>query len=281
MDFRMDFEKLLPQIQEWIVFYGLRVIAAIAIFIVGRWVASGVRNTVKKIMTKNRVDQTLVSFMSSILYSIILIFVAIAALNQIGIQTTSLVAILGAAGLAVGLALQGSLSNFAAGVLMVILRPFKAGDYIEGGGVAGTVEEVQILTTHLISPDNKSIIVPNSKIMGDNITNYSAKATRRIELIIGVGYGEDLDRARVVLQEVLSQEKRILQNPAPLIAVKELAESKVNLTVRPWVKTADYWGVYFALLENIKKAFDREGISFPFPQQDVHLYQKVAPQESV
>ena len=280
MDFSMDFEKLLPQIQEWLAFYSLHFVAAIAILIVGRLVAIGLRNTIRRIMVKNKVDQTLVSFMSSILYAVTLIFVVIAALNQIGIQTASLVAILGAAGLAVGLALQGSLSNFAAGVLMVIFRPFKAGDYVEAGGISGTVEEVQIFTTYLTTPDNKFIIVPNSKIMGGNITNYSAKPTRRIELIIGVGYGDDLDQARAVLEKVLNQEKRILPNPAPQIVVKELAESSVNFSIRIWVKTADYWGVYFAVLENIKKSFDREGVSFPFPQRDVHLHQESSQQKS-
>jgi len=242
MDFSIDFEKLIPQIQEWLAFYGLRIIAAIAIFVVGRWVAKGMRSALKRVMTKNKVDQTLVSFVCSIVYTVLIVFVVIAALNQLGIQTTSLVAIMGAAGLAVGLALQGSLSNFAAGVLMIIFRPFKAGDYIEGGGVSGTVEEVQIFTTYLTTPDNKEIIVPNSKIMGDNIINYSAKDTRRIELTVGVGYGDDLDRARTVLQEVMDAETRILKDPAPMIVVKELADSSVNFSIRPWVKTGDYWG---------------------------------------
>ncbi|MDY0291021.1 MAG: mechanosensitive ion channel [Desulfuromonadaceae bacterium] len=276
MDLSINFETLIPQVQEWIAFYGLRIIAAIAIFVIGRWVAKGLRNTLKRVMTKNKVDRTLVSFSCSIIYTVLLAFVVIAALNQLGIQTTSLVAILGAAGLAVGLALQGSLSNFAAGILMIIFRPFKAGDYIEGGGVAGTVEEVQVFTTFLTTPDNKAIIVPNSKIMGDNIINYSAKETRRIELIVGVSYADDLDRVRVVLKQVMEAETRILAEPAPMIVVKELAESSVNFSIRPWVKTGDYWRVYFALVENIKKSFDREGISIPFPQQDVHLYQKQA-----
>ncbi len=272
----MDLSNLIPQVQEWLAFYGLKIIAAIAIFIVGRWVAKILRNTVKKMMTRNKVDQTLVSFVGSILYAVLIVFVVIAALNQLGIQTTSLIAVLGAAGLAVGLALQGSLSNFAAGVLMIIFRPFKAGDYIEGGGVAGTVEDVQIFTTQLITPDNKLIIVPNSKIMGDNITNYSAKDTRRLELVVGVGYGDDLDLARRVLQSVIDKEERILDTPAPVVAVKELADSSVNFVVRPWVRTGDYWGVYFHLVENIKKSFDREGVSIPFPQRDVHLFQKSA-----
>jgi len=272
----MDFSSLIPQIQEWLAFYGLKIVAAIAIFIFGRWIAKILRNTLRKMMTRNKVDQTLVSFTGSILYAVLIVFVVIAALNQLGIQTTSLIAILGAAGLAVGLALPGSLSNFAAGVLMIIFRPFKSGDYIEGGGVSGTVEDVQIFTTQLITPDNKLIIVPNGKIMSDNIINYSAKDTRRLELVIGVGYGDDLDLARRVLQGVIDKEERILKNPAPMIAVKELADSSVNFVVRPWVNSGDYWGVYFDLVENIKKSFDREGVSIPFPQRDVHLFQQSA-----
>lgn len=276
MDLSNDFEKLIPQLQEWFAFYGLRIIAAIAIFVIGRWVAKGLRSTLKRVMTKNKVDQTLISFMCSIVYAVLIVFVVIAVLNQIGIQTTSLVAILGAAGLAIGLALQGSLSNFAAGVMMIIFRPFKAGDYIEGGGVSGTVEEVQIFTTFLTTPDNKTVIVPNSKIMSDNIINYSTKCTRRIDLTVGVGYGDDLDRARAVIQQVMDAETRILTDPAPMIVVKELSESSVNFSIRPWVMTGDYWEVYFDLVENIKKSFDREGISIPFPQRDVHLYQESA-----
>jgi small conductance mechanosensitive channel len=276
MDFSIDLETLIPQIQEWLAFYGLRIIAAIAIFVIGRWVAKGLRSTLKRVMTKNKVDQTLVSFVCSIIYTVLIVFVVIAALNQLGIQTTSLVAIMGAAGLAVGLALQGSLSNFAAGVLMIVFRPFKAGDYIEGGGVSGTVEEVQIFTTYLTTPDNKEIIVPNSKIMGDNIINYSAKETRRIELVVGVGYGDNLDQARAIIKRILEADTRILKNPEPMIVISEPGDSSVNFSIRPWVKTADYWGTYFDLLETIKKSFDREGISIPFPQRDVHMYQESA-----
>jgi small conductance mechanosensitive channel len=276
MDFSIDLETLIPQIQEWLAFYGLRIIAAIAIFVIGRWVAKGLRSTLKRVMTKNKVDQTLVSFVCSIIYTVLIVFVVIAALNQLGIQTTSLVAIMGAAGLAVGLALQGSLSNFAAGVLMIVFRPFKAGDYIEGGGVSGTVEEVQIFTTYFTTPDNKEIIVPNSKIMGDNIINYSAKETRRIELVVGVGYGDNLDQARAIIKRILEADTRILKNPEPMIVISELGDSSVNFSIRPWVKTADYWRTYFDLLETIKKSFDREGISIPFPQRDVHMYQESA-----
>jgi small conductance mechanosensitive channel len=206
----------------------------------------------------------------------LLTFVVLAAINQIGVQTTSFIAIIGAAGLAIGLALQGSLANLAAGVLIILFRPYKVGDYIEGGGVAGTVEEVQIFTTILKTPDNKTIIVPNGQIMGGTITNFSAMAERRIDLVVGVGYDADLDKTRQVLTDLLSADQRILEEPATLIGVVELADSSVNLVVRPWVKTADYWSVYFDLNERIKKRFDVEGITIPFPQRDVHVYEHKA-----
>jgi small conductance mechanosensitive channel len=187
----MDFNNIISSLQTFAAFYGLKIIAAIVIFVVGRWVARALRNAIKKMMAKGDVDETLISFVGNLTYITLLAFVIIAALNQLGIQTTSFIAVIGAAGLAIGLALQGSLANFAAGVLMIIFRPFKAGDYIEGAGVAGTVEEIQIFATQLKTPDNKTIIVPNAKMMGDNITNYSAKDTRRVDMVIGVGYGDD------------------------------------------------------------------------------------------
>jgi len=203
-----------------------------------------------------------------------MIFVIIAAISQIGIETTSLIAVMGAAGLAVGLALQGSLSNFAAGVLIVVFRPYRVGDFVEAAGISGSVEQVQILTTVLRTGDNKQIIVPNSQIMGSIITNYSANDTRRVDMTIGVSYDDNLDKVRATLEELIDADARILKDPEPLIAVSALADSSVNFTVRPWVKTGDYWGVMFDLTEAIKKRFDKEGISFPFPQQDVHLYNK-------
>jgi len=269
----MDFSAIIPKLQEWAAFYGLKIVAALAIFIIGRLVAKALRGTVKRMMTRSKVDETLISFVASLTYAALITIVVIAALNQLGIQTTSFIAIIGAAGLAVGLALQGSLANFAAGVLMIIFRPFKAGDYIEGGGVAGVVEEIQIFTSQLKTPDNKLIIVPNAKMMGDNIVNYSAKETRRVDMVFGVGYSDDLDKARRVLLEVVAQDERVLKDPAPQVAVSELADSSVNFVVRPWAKTADYWGVYFDLTEAVKKRFDAEGISIPFPQRDVHLHQ--------
>ena len=206
-------------------------------------------------------------------YIALLTFVVIAALAQLGIQTTSFIAIIGAAGLAVGLALQGALANFAAGFLMIIFRPFKTGHYIEGAGVAGVVEEIHVFTTQLRTPDNKTVIIPNAKLMGDNIINYSAKETRRVDLLIGVSYTDDLQKVRKVLQGILEKDDRVLKDPAPMIAVKEFADSSVNFVVRVWVKTENYWDVYFDTTENVKKRFDAEGISIPFPQRDVHLYE--------
>jgi small conductance mechanosensitive channel len=201
-----------------------------------------------------------------------MVIVIIAAIGQLGIQTTSFIAIFGAAGLAVGLALQGSLSNFASGVLIVLFRPYKVGDFIEGAGISGVVVEVQILTTVLKTGDNKQIIVPNGQIMNSIITNYSANDQRRVDMVVGVSYDDDLDKVRSTLQELIDADDRILDEPACTIAVSALADSSVNFVVRPWVKTADYWGVMFDMTEAIKKRFDKEGISFPFPQQDVHLH---------
>jgi len=265
-------EAMLPQIKEIFAIYGIRVIAALAILIIGRWVAKGLRNLLRRIMKRGEVDKTLISFVCNLVYVLLLAFVVIAAINKLGIQTTSFIAIIGAAGLAIGLALQGSLANFAAGVLMIIFRPFKVGDLIEGGGTAGTVEEIQIFATQLKSADNKTIIVPNSKILGGNIVNYSTKETRRVDMTFGIGYDDDIDKSRSVIQGIISKDERVLKDPAPLVVVSELADSSVNFTVRVWTKSGDYWGVFFDTTEAVKKQFDAEEISIPFPQQDVHHY---------
>ncbi len=251
--------------------HGLNVVFAILIFIIGRIVAGVLRNLISKIMQKRKVDETLVSFVSSLSYVVMMAFVIVAALDKLGIKTTSFIAILGAAGLAVGLALQGSLANFASGVLMIIFKPFKCGDFIEGGGISGIVEGISIFTTEMRTGDNKKIIVPNGKIMADNIVNYSAKETRRIDLVVGVSYSDDLNKVKSVLEGLLASDDRILKDPAPTIGVSELADSSVNFVVRPWVKSADYWTVLFDTNKSIKEKFDAEGISIPFPQQDVHL----------
>jgi small conductance mechanosensitive channel len=269
----MDFSNILPRLQELVAFYGLKIVAALVIFIVGRWVAKALRRLAVRMLTKAKVEETLISFAGNLTYIALLVFVIIAALNQLGVQTTSFIAIIGAAGLAIGLALQGSLANFAAGVLVIIFRPFKVGDYIEGAGVAGVVEEIQIFTTQLKTPDNKTIIIPNAKITGDNITNYSAKDTRRVDMVLGVGYGDDLKKVREVLEDILAKDDRVLDDPAPTIGVLELGDNSVNFAVRPWVKTEDYWGAYFDVLETVKRRFSEEGISIPYPQRDVHLYE--------
>jgi small conductance mechanosensitive channel len=260
------------KLQEWIALYGLKLIAAVAILVIGYFAAIGIRAFLRRMLQRSRVDETLVSFITSVSYVAIMAFVIIAAVGKLGVQTASFVAVIGAAGLAVGLALQGSLANFAAGVLMVIFKPFKVGDFIEAGGSTGVVEEIGIFTTELKSPDNKKIIVPNAKVTGDNIINYTAKDKRRVDIVAGVSYSSDLDKVRKVLEEILSGDDRILQEPAPTISVLELANSSVNFAVRPWVKPADYWDVFFAIQEKIKKSFDAEGIAIPFPQHDVHIY---------
>ena len=269
----LDFSKMLNTVYGLLTVYGLRVIAAIVIFIVGRWVALGVAKLIKRIMLKSNVDETLVSFVRNLCYVALLAFVVIAALNQLGIQTASLIAVLGAAGLAIGLALQGSLGNFAAGVLMVIFKPFKVGDFIEGAGTAGIVEKVEIFTTQLKTPDNKTVIVPNAKLTGDNITNFTVKGTRRVDFVFGISYGDDIDKARSIIKEIIDQDERVMKEPEPMIVVSELADSSVNLTVRAWTAASDYWSFYFDTIEDVKKQFDAQDVSIPFPQRDVHVYE--------
>ena len=255
-----------------VVGFAKNLVIALLIFYVGRMVIGLVVRGLRKVMQRQEVDKTLETFVCNLVRMALLVVVIIAAIGALGIQTTSFIAIFGAAGLAVGLALQGSLSNFAAGVLIVLFRPYKVGDYIEGAGISGTVEQVQILTTLLRTPDNKAVIVPNSQIMDSVITNYSANDTRRVDMVVGVSYADDLDKVRKTIQELVAADDRILPDPECTIAISELADSSVNFVVRPWVKTEDYWGVKFELTEAIKKRFDHDGISFPFPQQDVHLY---------
>jgi small conductance mechanosensitive channel len=269
----MDLSNLIGKVYELLTVWGLRVVAAVAIFILGRWVALGVAKVIKRVMIKSKVDQTLVSFVRNLSYIALLAFVVIAALNQLGIQTASFIAVLGAAGLAVGLALQGSLGNFAAGVLMIIFKPFKVGDFIEGGGTTGTVEKIEIFTTQLKSPDNKTIIVPNAKMTGDNIVNYTMKGTRRVDFVFGIGYGDDIDKARAIIEGIIANDERVLKEPAPMVVVSELADSSVNFTARAWTTADDYWSFYFDTTEKVKKQFDAEGVSIPFPQRDVHLYE--------
>lgn len=243
---------------------------AVAIIVVGRIVVKWIVKLIRKLMIRADLDAILVNFASSIANAVLLLFVIIAALDQLGVNTTSLIALLGAAGLAVGLALQGSLQNFAAGVMMIIFRPFKLGDFIEAGGVVGVVEQISIFSTTLKTGDNREVIVPNGQIYAGAITNYSARETRRIDMVFGIGYDDDMLKAKKIMENILSKHKLILDDPAPAVAVAELADSSVNFNVRPWVNSDDYWGVRSELIEKIKLAFDKEGISIPYPQMDIH-----------
>lgn len=252
---------------------GLKILQALIIFFIGKWIARLLQKAIVKLLERQKIEPTLVGFVKNIAYIGMLIFVILAALNVLGVQTTSFVAVLGAAGFAVGLALQGGLANFAAGVLMLIFKPFKVGDYIEGAGTGGVVEEIQIFTTQLRTPDNKTIIVPNASFTAGNITNYSTKPTRRVDLVFGCSYQDDIFKVKRVLGEIVAGDTRVLADPAPQIVVLSLGDNSVNFAVRPWVKAEEYWDVYFDLTQAVKVRFDEEGISIPFPQREVHIYQ--------
>ena len=250
----------------------IKLVVAIVIFVIGKWIARKITNLVNKAMGKANMDETLVSFLGNGVYMVLMVCVVLAALDYLGVKTTGFVAILGAAGLAVGLALQGSLANFASGVLIIMFRPFKKGDAVDGGGVFGIVEEITILTTVMRTPDNKVIIVPNSQIMGGAITNFSTKPTRRVDLVIECGYDDDLKKVRSVLESILNDDERVLKDPSYTIGLSEIGDSSVNFVVRPWVNAADYWDVYFGVQEEVFNRFGEEGISIPYPQTDVHLF---------
>ena len=266
-----NLEGLLKQAPDLIVTYGLKVLFAIIIFFVGKYFAGVAQKLVRKLLNSRKVDPTVVSFVANLAWAIVFVFAVIATLGQIGVQTASLVAVIGAAGLAVGLALQDSLSNFASGVLMVLFRPCRVGDYIEAAGIAGTVDEITIFSTKLRTPDNKVIVAPNSSIMNGTITNYSAMDTRRIDLVIGVSYSADIALTKKILTEILDNNQYVLKDPSYTVGLAELANSSINFVVRPWVKTADYWTARFQLLEQIKNALDAADIGIPFPQMDIHV----------
>lgn len=260
----------LANFQDVLMSYGVTLVIAVLIFIVGLVAAKTIARIINKVLIARHVDVTVANFLSSLVRYALLAFVIIAALGQLGVQTASFVAIVGAAGLAVGLALQGSLSNFASGVLLILFRPFKAGDYVEIAGAAGSVESIQIFSTILKTPDNKVVIVSNSAVWGGNIVNYSQMPTRRVDLVVSVSYDADLKQTREVLKSVVTADTRVLLDEELRISVSELADSSVNFVVRPWVKSADYWDVYFDLKENIKNALDQAGIEIPYPQVVMH-----------
>ncbi|HAS6167151.1 TPA: small-conductance mechanosensitive channel MscS [Vibrio vulnificus] len=264
-------ETWLTNNSDLLIQYGVNIISAIVILFIGNIIVKAVANSVSKVLNKKEMDKAVVEFIHGLVRYLLFVIVLIAALGRVGVETASVVAVIGAAGLAVGLALQGSLSNFAAGVLIVAFRPFKSGDYVEIGGVAGSVEAIQIFQTVLKTPDNKMVIVPNSGVIGGAITNYSRHATRRVDLMIGVSYKSDLKKTKQVIRETLEKDARILKDPDMTIGVVALADSSVNFVVRPWCKTEDYWNVYFDSMQAIKEALDANGIEIPFPQMDVHL----------
>ncbi len=263
----------LEKMYIYIMSYGLDLIAGVVIFMVGKWAAKVAAKLIHDMMIRMHVDPTLAKFVRHLAYGAFMAFVIIAALSKVGVQTTSLVAIIGAAGLAVGLALQGSLSNFAAGVMLIIFKPFKVGDAVEAGGTIGTVDEIQIFNTVLNAPDNRRVIVPNSKITGDNITNFTDVEYRRIDLKFSISYSDDMRKAKEVLMKLIQSDSRILKHPAPVVAVSELADSGVNLVCRPWVKPSEYWNVYFELTEKGKLTLEENGMTIPFPQREVHVYE--------
>ena len=267
-------ERLLdPEIvSTYLIPWGIRIALALAIFVIGRWVVKTVVRLARRVMGKASLDDMLVAFLGNILYTVLLLVVVIAALDQLGVQTTSLIAVFGAAGLAIGLALKDSLANFSSGVMLIIFRPFKVGDFIEAAGISGIVEEVRIFNTLVRTGDNREIIVPNSHIYSGPIINVSARPTRRIDMVFGVGYEDDIRKVRQLIEAAFAADERILKEPAPAVAMADLADSSVNFNVRPWVKSEDYWAVRADLMERIKLSFDENGISIPYPQQDVHMH---------
>ena len=273
-DFNLD--MVVQTITDLVTTWGLKVVGAIVVFIIGRMVAGWARRTIRKTLQRGDTDPTLIPFVASMTYYLLLAFVVIATLSMVGIQTASIIAVLGAAGLAVGLALQGTLSNFAAGVMLLVFRPFQKGDFIEAGGVKGSVESIGIFTTRLNTPDNVGVWLPNSRVWGETIHNFAANDTRRVDMVVGIDYGDNIQTAMDTVRKVVEADDRVLADPAPVIAVGELGASSVDILVRPWCKREDYWQLKWDLTRAFKREIEAAGCSFPFPQRDVHLYQQTA-----
>ena len=264
-------ENLWNEYLPLIVEYGTGLIYALFVLIIGLWIAKLITKSVKKLMLKGEMDNSLVPFLTSLISTVLKLLVVISALGMLGIEMTSFIALLGAAGLAVGMALSGTLQNFAGGVMILIFKPFKAGDFIDAQGHMGSVKEIQIFNTILTTGDNKTVIIPNGGLSTGAMVNFSTQSTRRVDWTFGIGYGDDADKAKEVLRTLLDADKRVLQDPEPFIALSELADSSVNFVVRAWVNASDYWGVYFAMNEKVYKTFEKEGLNIPYPQMDVHL----------
>lgn len=266
----IDIEMLLS---TYVIPWGINIAFALLIFFIGSIVAKIAVGITRRLLKRARTDEMLVNFVCAILNAALLLFIIIASLDQLGVNTSSLIALLAAAGLAVGLALQGSLQNFAAGVMLIFFKPFRSGDFVDAAGTAGTIEKIGIFSTTMKTGDNREIIMPNGSIYSSTITNFSAKDTRRIDMVFGIGYDDDIRKARDIMRDIINNDERVLKDPETLIAVSELADNSVNFVVRPWVNSGDYWAVKFALTENIKLAFDENNISIPYPQMDVHVSQ--------
>jgi small conductance mechanosensitive channel len=259
-------------ITTYAVEYGIPIIKAVLTFAIGLWIIRIIRKGFGRFLNKRNIDESLKPFLKSLLYNTLLALLVLTSLSTLGIQMTSFVAIIGAAGLAIGLALQGTLQNFAGGVIILVLRPFKVGDFIEGGGLSGTIKEIQIFNTVMLTPDNKRIVIPNGGLSNEAITNYSSEDKRRVDMVFGIGYGDDIKKAKEILVELVKADDRVLAEPAYRVDVSSLGDSSVNFNVRPWVATTDYWNVYWDFQEKVKLEFDKQGISIPFPQRDVHIY---------
>ena len=270
-------ENITEQLYLFATSYGIKVIGAVLILIIGRIAALLGRKLVSRVLVRMNTDESIVTFAKSLVYVLILVFAIIAALSKFGVETTSFVAILGAAGFAVGFAMQGSLSNFASGVLVLIFKPYRVGDFVDAAGTAGTVKEIRLFNTILATPDNIKVIVPNSKIYGDVLKNISGYETRRVDFVFGIGYNSSIQKATEILIRIMKEDERVLSDPAPMVAVAELADSSVNLVARPWVKKEDYWGVKFDITGRVKDEFDAAGIEIPFPQHSIHMVREESP----
>lgn len=268
----MNLNQYLDQAVEVAMLYGPKLLFAVITLLVGLWVIRIIMSGFRRAMQRSKLEASLEKFLASLVSIILKVLLFISVISMLGVETTSFIAILGAAGLAVGLALQGSLANFAGGVLILLFKPYKVGDFVDAQGVMGTVREIQVFNTVLKTPDNKTIIVPNGAISNGIITNFSTEETRRVDMTFGIGYSDDIDKAKSVLNKLIEDEARILDDPAPVVVLSELGDSSVNFTVRAWCNAGDYWGIYFDMQERVKKAFDENGISIPFPQRDIHVF---------
>ncbi|WP_421773489.1 mechanosensitive ion channel family protein [Gracilimonas sp.] len=269
-----NFNITTDDIMNFVTTFGPKLLAAVATLVIGLWIVKFIVRGAGKVLNRSRVDEALVSFLRSLISMLLKVMVYISALGMLGIEMTSFIAVLGAAGLAIGLALQGSLSNFAGGVLILFFKPFKVGDFIERGNESGTVEKIDILHTHLQTPNNQLVVIPNGQLANSPVTNYTAKETRRAVFPVGIGYGSDVKKAREVILRVLNEDERILQDPAPIVVLTNLGDSSLDLSARAWTKTENYWGFFWDNLEKIKEELDKEGIEIPFPQRDIHVIQE-------